>query len=283
MTKIRKGDIVGRISYGKDILFEVEKILNVKNCTYAILKGITIRIMADAPLSDLEIIKKKQIQTNLRSFENELEARIHRNISKVNPKKNFFKRDSFANSLSQTGTILHLDGDKKYSQKSARYYKEMGLNAIVKNIPESRQPDVVLSLLTKYKPDILIITGHDGMIKNGTHYHDIYNYRNSRHFVNTVKEARKWIEKGNDLVIFAGACQSFFEAIIESGANFASSPARILIDFMDPLVVAEKVAVTEDTKYISIRDIEPDLRDGIRAVSGIGAKGKKKLKLQSNL
>ena len=116
------------------------------------------------------------------------------------------------------------------------------------------------------------------MIKNGTNYHDIYNYRNSKYFIGTVKEAQKWIAEGNDLVIFAGACQSFFEALIESGANFASSPGRILIDFMDPLVIAEKVALTEDDKYISIKDIEPSLRDGIKAVSGIGAKGKKKLR-----
>ncbi len=42
-------------------------------------------------------------------------------------------------------------------------------------------------------------------------------------------------------VIFAGACQSYFEAIISAGANFASSPARILIDFLDPIMVAEKL------------------------------------------
>lgn len=57
-----------------------------------------------------------------------------------------------------TGKILHLDGDRKYSQKAARYYKNMGLNAIVKNIPESEQPKVVFDLLKKYNPDILIIT-----------------------------------------------------------------------------------------------------------------------------
>ena len=36
-----------------------------------------------------------------------------------------------------TGKILHLDGDKKYSEKSIMYYKKMGLKAIVKNIPEN--------------------------------------------------------------------------------------------------------------------------------------------------
>ncbi len=106
------------------------------------------------------------------------------------------------------------------------------------------------------------------MIKNGKNYNDIYNYRNSRYFINTVKEARIWSKSRNDLVIFAGACQSFFEAIMEAGANFASSPARILIDFMDPLIVAEKVATTETYKYISINDIAYELRDGTKGVGG---------------
>ena len=116
-----------------------------------------------------------------------------------------------------------------------------------------------------------------GMIKNGIMYKDIYNYRNSRHFIKTVKEARRYDEKhGNNLVVFAGACQSYFEALMEAGANFASSPARILIDFLDPLIVAEKVAITDEYKYISIDDIYRELRDGKKGVDGIGANGKMK-------
>ena len=57
-----------------------------------------------------------------------------------------------------TGKILHLDGDRKYSEKSKKYYEKMGLRAIVKNIPEYRQPRVVYDLLLYYKPDILVIT-----------------------------------------------------------------------------------------------------------------------------
>lgn len=60
----------------------------------------------------------------------------------------------------------------------------------------------------------------------------------------------------------------------QHGANFASSPARILIDFLDPLVVAEKVALTEKYRYITIDDIAYELRDGKDGVSGIGANGK---------
>ncbi len=115
-----------------------------------------------------------------------------------------------------------------------------------------------------------------GMIKNNARYRDIYNYRNSRHFIQTVKEARRYDEKyGKNLVVFAGACQSYFEALMDAGANFASSPARILIDFLDPLVVAKSVALTDKNKYITIDDFVDELRDGKKGVNGIGARGKK--------
>ena len=52
-----------------------------------------------------------------------------------------------------------------------------------------------------------------------------------------------------------------------AGANFASSAARILIDFMDPIIVAEKVAITDEKKFVTITDIEDELRDGQRGVS----------------
>ena len=104
------------------------------------------------------------------------------------------------------------------------------------------------------------------MIKKGRSYEDIFNYRNSRYFAQTVKNVRK-NPKNKDLVIFPGACQSYYEALIDAGANFASSPARILIDFVDPLVVAQKIATTDSDKYITIYDIEDDLRDGERGIN----------------
>ena len=56
-----------------------------------------------------------------------------------------------------------------------------------------------------------------------------------------------------------------------AGANFASSPARILIDVMDPLIVAKKVATTDRFKFIRIDDLEKDLRDGRKGIDGVGA------------
>ncbi len=72
-----------------------------------------------------------------------------------------------------------------------------------------------------------------------------------------------------------GACQSYYEGIMNAGANFASSPARIMIDFIDPLIVAERIATTDNTKYLTIRDIKDELRDGEAGVSGIGTMGKR--------
>jgi spore coat assembly protein len=193
-------------------------------------------------------------------------------------KKNFLKHENIEK---ENGKILHLDGDKRYSDKSEKYYKKLGLDAIVINVPENKQEYVVFELLNRYNPDILVITGHDGMIKNGTGYNDIYNYRNSKYFINTVKEAKRWVSRtGKDLAIFAGACQSYYEALVAAGANFASSPARILIDFREPLIVAKKIATTEDYKYVTINDIAGELKDGTRGISGIGARGKKYTKVK---
>ena len=241
----------------------------------AILKGLNIRIQADSFLDDLEIIDKKTLQESQKKVEKRFIQTINKCVKgQDESKQEYLKR---SNKIVYTGKILHLDGDRRYAEKSSLFYKKMGLRAVVRSVTESRQPAVVSGLIERYKPDILVITGHDGMLRGGTKYNDIYNYRNSRYFINSVMEARRWDNKGRDLVIFAGACQSYYEAIIGAGANFASSPGRILIDFMDPLIVAEKIATTDESKYVTISDIERNLRDGIKGVNGIGAMGKKKI------
>ena len=265
MKEIKKGDNVTRNSYNNDIIFKVDKIIKTSNnVKVAILKGIDIRIVADAQIQDLKLVSRQEKQDS--------EAEFEKKFKKINNND-----DERIKGIIKTGKILHLDGDKKYAGKSIMYYKKMGLNAVVKNIAENKQPKVIKQSLMLYNPDILVITGHDGMIKNNA-TNDIFNYRNSRHFIETVKQAREFekISKKN-LVIFAGACQSYFEALISAGANFASSPARILIDFLDPLIVAKNVAVTDNRKYITIDDFANELRDGKKGVDGIGARGKKSI------
>ena len=74
--------------------------------------------------------------------------------------------------------------------------------------------------------------------------------------------------------IFATSILIRFQKIPIQSPKLFSAPARILIDFLDPLVVAEKVALTEKYKFITIDDIAYELRDGKNGISGIGAKGK---------
>ena len=272
MKRIKKGSIVARKSYNNDILFIVDKIITINNSKIALLTGLIERITADSPIEDLELIDKSIAKENLKKLDYKINKRFKTLVYSDNVNNT---KDNRTNEKIITGKILHLDGDKKYSEKSYYYYKKVGLNAIVKNIPEYKQPKAVYNLLKIYNPDILIITGHDGMIKKNVGYNDLYNYRNSRHFVKTVEEARRYdLETGKNLVIFAGACQSYFEALMMAGANFASSPARILIDFLDPLIIAETIALTDIYKFVSIDDIVNELRDGKKGVDGIGAKGK---------
>ena len=178
------------------------------------------------------------------------------------------------NRNSSDAVILHLDGDRKYGRRAFNYYNRLNIKAVVEHIAEHRQEFVVCDLLKKYNPDILVITGHDAMYKRGQRFYSMDNYKNSKYFVNTVKRARKWKSSEEELVIYAGACESFYEAIMAEGANFASSPGRIMIDYMDPLIVASKVALTPKNKYITIREMSPFLKNGMIGVGGTKAIGK---------
>ena len=150
MEEIKKGDAVTRNSYGNDIIFLVKRIIKLANKKQiAILKGIDVRVEADAPIEDLKIVSKEEIIKR----EKELEEKI---LFKTKREK--LDRENRRKEVVYTGRILHLDGDKRYSEKSIMYYKKMGLNATVRNIPENKQPKVVYRLLQIYNPDILIIT-----------------------------------------------------------------------------------------------------------------------------
>ena len=263
METIQKGDIVARHSYQQDILFYVDRIIVVNNQEkIAILKGITYRVQADSPIEDLVKMQPQEVNQKIQYLDALLQKRIDQH-----ERNQPYSRDYGW----KYGKIVHLDGDKRYSLKAERYYRQLGLEAVVKNIKESRQAQMVPALLQKYKPDVIVLTGHDGMLKKGSSFHDVYNYRNSLYFIQAVQQIRKYQE--NYIAIFAGACQSYYEGLIEAGADFASSPARILIDFVDPLIVAEKIAITSEHHYLSIREFANELRDGERGISGIGAYG----------
>lgn len=168
MSKFKKGDIVARISYHKDVLFKIVKIIRASNRKeIIILKGITERIEADSPPEDLEIIDKRTVEAKIKRLEDKMYKRIEECIKDpkycfCKAKKMFYwKNENRSSRFIYTGKILHLDGDKRYAEKSVKYYRSLGLNAVVKNIPENKQAQIVKSLLERYQPDVLVITGHD--------------------------------------------------------------------------------------------------------------------------
>lgn len=168
MSEFKKGDIVGRISYNKDVLFEITNIIKTSNNKkIMILKGITERIEADSPEDDLEIMDKRVVEDRIKKLEEKMLNRVEKCLKDpqycICKAKNIFNfgTEKRSSKIIETGKILHLDGDKRYTEKSMKYYKSLGLNAIVKNVPENKQAQVIRSLLEKYKPDILILTGHD--------------------------------------------------------------------------------------------------------------------------
>ena len=95
LNKIKKGDIVGRKSYGKDIIFIVERIIQNKNDKIAILKGLVERIEADSDVDDLEIIEKRKINRSLENLNEKVELRLDRYSKAQN--KNDIKNSLFGN------------------------------------------------------------------------------------------------------------------------------------------------------------------------------------------
>jgi len=68
---------------------------------------------------------------------------------------------------------------------------------------------------------------------------------------------------------------------MNAGANFASSPGRILIDFIDPLIVAEKIATTDENRIVTVREVIREIKEGAKGVGGRGTRGKRRV-LQSH-
>jgi spore coat assembly protein len=138
---------------------------------------------------------------------------------------------------------------------------------------EKEMPNQIGRLLDQYRPDILVITGHDAYSKSKGAHHDLNAYRHSGHFVQTVKEARKKAPHLDQLVIFAGACQSHFESLIQAGANFASSPLRINIHALDPVYIVAKISFTPFTEHILVWDVLRNTLTGEKGLGGIETKG----------
>lgn len=105
----KKGYMVARKSYGEDIVFVIDKIIKRKEgANYAILKGLTIRIKADAPVSDLVLASKEDVESSLELLDKIIKKRAEKrnSLEQVQVYNQKFKR---YREIIYTGKILHLD------------------------------------------------------------------------------------------------------------------------------------------------------------------------------
>lgn len=253
------GDYVVRISYNRDILF---RITYISPNQAARLKGVSYRVIADAPLSDLELVEGMRYTSQEDSVMNTIDTTVQGII-----KKREEAQKGKIPSFQKTGTVLHVDGDAFYLNLCLKYYKELGIPAIGEHVVETEQPKKIRYFLEKYSPDILVLTGHDALNKNCKSIYDLGEYRNSSYYIEAVKRARAIKPSMGDLVIFAGACQSYFEEILAAGADYAASPGRVLIHALDPIFIVEKIAHCPFHKVLSIDEA---LENTITKFKGLG-------------
>ncbi|MNI72848.1 Sporulation-specific protease YabG [compost metagenome] len=134
--------------------------------------------------------------------------------------------------------------------------------------------ETLYRLLPRVRPDIVVITGHDGVLKQSNTY-DLYSlnsYKNSQNFVAAIRAAREYERNFDTLTIVAGACQSHFEALLGTGANFASSPGRILIHALDPVYIAAKASFTSIRETVNL-DVLKHTISGSQGMGGIETRG----------
>lgn len=241
------GDLVTRKSYDSDIVF---KIIKIEENNF-ILKGLFVRLFADSPKDDLKIYNDKENDDFLPEIDG------YRNL----------ERNEY---FYLPGRILHIDADRDYLNKCMSFYKKNRLKAFG---IFSKEEDLIKSVednLKKYNPDILVITGHDAFYRKKR---KDSNYKNTDKFINAVKIARKYENSHEKLVIIAGACQSNYEELIKSGANFASSPKRINIHALDPAIVASCLAFSDKNNNIDLIKILDKTKYGPDGIGGIITKG----------
>ena len=166
------------------------------------------------------------------------------------------------------GKILHIDGDKEYLDRCMNFYENMNVKANGLCLNEEDIADRIGDLIIEFKPDIVVITGHDSYNSRKDS-----NYQNTDNFINAVLSARRYEKSQDKLLIIAGACQSNYEELIRAGANFASSPKRVNIHALDPAIVAVSLALSDRNKSIDLIDILKKTKYGSDGIGGIITNG----------
>ncbi len=248
------GDLVTRTSHDNDLIF---KIIDIEGDIYY-LKGMNVRLYADSEKDDLNPYTGELDIENEESFQ-----------ERIREKKEVEREDYFY----LPGKVLHIDGDKEYLNRCLKYYEEMNIASLGMIKKEEEIADAIYDLLEQYKPNILVITGHDAFYKGKGKANNLNAYKNSKYFVDAIKEARRYEGSHEKLIIIAGACQSNYEELIKAGANFASSPKRINIHALDPAIIAVKMSLSDINKDIDLKEIIESTKYGSSGIGGIITKG----------
>lgn len=236
------GDLVTRISHENDVVFKIDKIIEET----AYLKGVNVRLCADSLVSDLILVDTKENNED-KSFYDKLESI-----------RNFERSDYFY----IPGKILHVDGDREYLSRCLDFYKKANVLAFGVYSPEEQMASNIEKYLEDINPDIVVITGHDSSIK-----------QNSKYFSDAVKACRKYQKDYDKLIIIAGACQSEYEKLIKSGANFASSPKKINIHALDPAIIALSLSLLDKNKSVDLIELLSKTSNGKDGMGGVNTKG----------
>ena len=243
------GDLVTRNSHNNDTVFKIEEI----DADVAILKGVNIRLYADSYLDDLN--KVTDVKIDDKDFLDRFQVNLNRDEYFYLP-----------------GKVLHIDGDKEYLKRCMDFYKHVNIKAKGIRLKEEDIAGNIEKYLDEYKPDILVITGHDAYYRKMGGIDDNNNYKNTLNFAKAVKEARK-NHNHESLIIIAGACQSNYDELIKSGANFASSPKRINIHALDPAIIASSIALSDKNTPIDLLNILEKTKYGKDGIGGIITNG----------
>lgn len=272
---VKVGDIVTRKSYNHDLLFRVYRITS----QFVQLHGVEMRLQADAPMHDLQKTDKVDLETRQKESQEkeEFSFRLFRQDYQLMREKKTYQVSSGyqreAAHFKLPAKVLHLDGDPIYLRKCITLYQRVGLHVHGVHLLEKDMPIEVGALIEKIQPNIVIITGHDAYSKNKGEKKELKAYRNSKYFVETVRKAREVNPNLDQLVIFAGACQSHFESLIRAGANFASSPKRINIHALDPVYIAARIAYTPFMESVNVWEALRNTLTGEKGMGGVETRG----------
>lgn len=273
--KFLTGEIVTRTSYDNDLLFRIKSIVEQT----AIIQGVDMRLEADAPVTDLNRVKGNELEKReeTRKEEEAFSYRLFRQDYQLMEESRHYEvtegYDEDVTYFHMPAKVLHLDGDEIYLRKCINLYKQIGLQVHGVHLNEKDMPQDVGHLIEKIQPNIVVITGHDAYLKNKGQKNELRAYRNSMYFTETVREIRNIKPNLDDLIIFAGACQSHFEALIRAGANFASSPGRINIHALDPVYVVGKIAYTSFAEKVNVWEVLRNTFTGEKGMGGIETRG----------